>query len=84
MAAIIQIIKEFDPEVDAGYAFPATTDWVRFSGPSGGGKLFLMTVGDPGSLHNNAPLGSVALDYTNYTLYIMTAAATWTVVGAQS
>jgi hypothetical protein len=40
--------------------------------------------GAPSTDFNDAPLGSMYTDTTNYKLYIMTAAATWTVVGAQS
>lgn len=43
----------------------------------------LFGAGAPTSL-DDAPLGSLYVDLTNYKLYIHTATSTWTVVGAQS
>lgn len=43
----------------------------------------LLGAGAPTSL-DDAPLGSLYVDTTNYKLYIHTATSTWTVVGAQS
>lgn len=40
--------------------------------------------GAPSTDFNSAALGSLYTDITNYDLYIMTAAATWTVCGTQS
>lgn len=40
--------------------------------------------GAPSTDFNDAPNGSLYTDTTNYKLYIKTAAATWTVVGAQT
>ena len=77
-----------DSGQEAGLAFPATAAWVEVSGRDQNGterKIHLIFGdGAPSTNYNNANLPSLYVDYTNYKLYIKTAASTWTVVGAQS
>lgn len=81
MANIIQVIKEFDPEVDAGYSFPSTTDYVRMSGPNYA-WLEMHGSGAPSTDHDNAPLGSRYLDYDSDDWYRHTATSTWTLLSS--
>ena len=68
---------------EASYGFASTTDFTTLKGPNQEIQI-LVTAAAPSTAHNNATLGSLAVDKTDYKLHIMTAAATWTVVGAQT
>ena len=68
---------------EASYSYASTTDFTSFKGPNQEIHL-LVTAAAPSTAHNNAPLGSLAVDKTDYKLHIHTATATWTVVGAQT
>lgn len=71
-----------------GYAYSTGSVYWEFVGRDDTGTKrsfhFIVYSGTPQTAHNSAPLPSLFLDITNYKLYIKTAAATWTVVGAQS
>lgn len=77
-----------DSGAEAGYAFPATAVWAELAGSDQNGTersiMFILGTGAPSTNYNNAPNGSLYVDYTNLKLHIKTAASTWTVVGAQS
>lgn len=79
---VITVQQDFaDPENKFGY--PATSDYCVLLGPNN--NIHLITgQGAPSTNHNNAPLSSLYVDVTNKKLYIMTAAATWVVVGTQT
>jgi hypothetical protein len=73
--------QENDPNVDSGYSFPSTSDYLEIKGPTHAILLILGT-GAPSTDHNNAANGSLYIDMTNFTLYRKTAASTWTLSSA--
>lgn len=81
-------VESVDSGVEAGLGFPATAAWVRFVGAdqNGTSRMFHLITGTgaPSTNFNNADNGSLYIDYTNFKLYIKTAAATWIVVGTQT
>ena len=66
------------------YSFATGTDYALWAGENITGFMILRGAAAPSTAHNNAPLGSLYIDTAAYDLYVMTAAATWTVAGTQS
>ncbi len=80
---ILKLQDEF-PDPGNNFTFPTTCLGYVVLGDATTKINLILGTGDPSTNYNNAPLGSLYIDLTAYKLYIMTAAATWTVVGAQS
>ena len=64
--------QEYDVSLAAHYGFPATSSWMRFkdNDVAANDILFIIGVAAPGSDHNNAGVGSLYLDITNFTFHM--------------
>ena len=72
--------QEYDVSLVAHYSFPATSSWfmMKDNDVAANKILFIIGVAAPGSDHNNAPVGSLYLDITNFTFHMKDATgANW-------
>lgn len=86
MANILEMLRDYDPNQagSSGYAFPSTSDYVKFKGPNHA-ILVILGTGAPtaGDGHGAAPIGSLYCNYATGEWYKKSAAAgtdTWTIV----
>ena len=81
MSGRIEILLNYDPQIEVGAAFPSTTDFSVFKGENYEWWL-LHGSGAPSTNHNAAPLGSKYLDYSGSLWWRKTGATAWTLMSA--
>ena len=82
---LIRMVEAVRTEAKTAFVATGTAYFMKFVSEDGAKTWWIIFgAGDPSTNYNDAPLDSLYIDTTNHKLYIHTATATWTVVGAQS
>jgi len=84
-ATLVRMVEAVRTETKTAFNASGTAYFIKYVSEDGAKTWWhIFGAGAPGTDYNDAPLDSLYTDTTNHKLYIHTATATWTVVGAQS